>query len=66
MQFVFKLICIRKLDPMRRKKLPYFIRLVRLAIKCVWHALATLNDPAQQHEVNFWNIPIRKRQRQLR
>lgn len=49
---------------MRRKKLPYIIRSIRLAVKAVWHALATRNDPTQVHEVNFWNIPIRKNQRQ--
>ncbi|HET9747603.1 MAG TPA: hypothetical protein VFP97_17925 [Chitinophagaceae bacterium] len=51
---------------MRRKKLPYLIRAIRLAIKCVWYALTTPNDPYHEREVNFWNIPVRKRQRQYR
>jgi len=51
---------------MRRKKLPYMIRMIRLAIKCVWHALTTPNDPYHEKQVNFWNIPVRKRQRQYR
>lgn len=51
---------------MRRKKLPYIIRLVRLALKSVWYALTIPNDPLHEKEVNFWNMPVRKRQRQYR
>lgn len=58
--------CIHKPITMRRKKLPYLLRLIRFTIKCVWFALTTPNDPYHEKEVNFWNIPIRKRQRQYR
>jgi hypothetical protein len=51
---------------MRRKKLPYIIRAIRLVVKCVWYALTTPDDPRYEHEVNFWNIPIGKRRRQYR
>jgi hypothetical protein len=51
---------------MRRKKLPYIIRLIRLTIKSVWFALTIPNDPYHEKEVNFWNMPIRKREKQFR
>jgi hypothetical protein len=51
---------------MRRRKRPYTLRLIRLAIKSVWYALTTPNDPYHDKEVNFWNIPKRKRERQYR
>ena len=51
---------------MRRKKRPYIIRLIRLTLKSVWHALTVPDDPYQEKEVNFWNMPIKKRERQYR
>jgi len=51
---------------MRRKKLPYIIRLIRLVVKSVWYALTIPNDPYHEKEVNFWNMPVRKRERQYR
>jgi len=48
---------------MRRKKMPHFIRLVRLALKSVWYALTIPNDPYHEKQVNFWNMPIRKNER---
>ena len=54
------------LIPMRRKKLPHIIRLIRFTLKCVWFALTVPNDPRYEKKVNFWNMPIRKRQRQYR
>lgn len=45
--------------------MPYLLRKFRLAVKCVWQALTTPDDPRFKHEVNFWNIPVRKRHRQL-
>jgi hypothetical protein len=47
---------------MRRRKLPYMIRLIRLIIKCVWHALEIPYDTYQKKHVNFWNIPKRRPQ----
>jgi hypothetical protein len=49
---------------MRRKKMPYFLRLVRLALKSVWYALTIPNDPYYEKKVNFWNMPIRKSERE--
>jgi hypothetical protein len=51
---------------MRRKKKPYMIRLIRFTLKCIWYALTVPNDPNNNKKVNFWNIPIRKRERQYR
>jgi hypothetical protein len=51
---------------MRRKKLPYAIRFIRFSLKCVWYALTTPNDPYNEKKVNFWNMPIRKTERQYR
>jgi hypothetical protein len=45
---------------MRRRKLPYMIRLIRLAAKSVWYALTIPNDPYHPKEVNFWNMPVKK------
>jgi hypothetical protein len=51
---------------MRRKKMPYLFRLVRLVIKSVWYALIIPNDPYHEKEVNFWNMPVKKRERHYR
>ncbi|HJS54484.1 MAG TPA: hypothetical protein VJ765_08075 [Chitinophagaceae bacterium] len=51
---------------MRRKKLPYIIRLTKLSLKSIWYALTLPNDPHHEKEVNFWNMPKRKRERQYR
>jgi len=51
---------------MRRRKKSYVIRLIRFALKSVWFALTTPNDPYHTKEVNFWNMPVRKRERQYR
>jgi hypothetical protein len=51
---------------MRRRKMPHFIRLSRLALKSVWYALIIPNDPYHEKKVNFWNIPIRKRESEYR
>ena len=47
---------------MRRRKMPHFIRLTRLALKSVWYALTIPNDPYHEKEVNFWNMPKRKKE----
>ena len=46
---------------MRKRKMPHFIRLTRLALKSVWYALTIPNDPLHEKEVNFWNMPKRKK-----
>jgi len=51
---------------MRKRKLPHFIRLMRLVLKSVWYALTIPNDPYIQKKVNFWNMPVRKRERGYR
>ena len=51
---------------MRMKKKPYIVRLIRLGLKSVWYALTTPNDPYNNKKVNFWNIPIKKREKQYR
>jgi hypothetical protein len=50
----------------RRKKMPYIIRLVRLSLKSVWYALTIPNDPHHEKEVNFWNMPLRKKRKATR
>jgi len=45
---------------MRRKKKPYAIRIIGLALKSIWYSLKVPNDPFYTKNVNFWNIPIRK------
>jgi len=39
---------------------------MRLALKSVWYALIIPNDPYHEKKVNFWNMPVRKRERQYR
>ena len=50
-----------KIISMRRKKKPYAIRIIRLALKSIWYSLKIPNDPFYTKDVNFWNIPIRKK-----
>jgi hypothetical protein len=50
-----------KIITMRRKKKPYAIRIIRLALKSIWYSLKVQNDPFYTKNVNFWNIPIRKK-----
>lgn len=63
--FHLKLICTHNFFPMRRKKRPYIIRLIKLSLKCIWHALTAPNDPFHNKEVNFWNMPVRKREKRF-
>jgi hypothetical protein len=52
-----------KIITMRRKKKPYAIRIIRLALKSIWYSLKVPNDPFYTKNVNFWNIPIRKKKK---
>ncbi|HET6767427.1 MAG TPA: hypothetical protein VFH08_08510 [Chitinophagaceae bacterium] len=46
---------------MRRKKLPYIIRLIRVSLKWTWHAFFMIT-----REMISWNMPKRKSERQYR
>jgi len=40
------------------------MRVIRLALKCIWHSLKIPNDPFYTQDVNFWNMPVRKKEKQ--
>ena len=61
---LFEKFAYVNLIPMRRRKMPHFIRLTRLALKSLWYALTIPNDPYHEKEVNFWNMPKRKSERE--